>query len=110
MTYYQTEKGKENILKANKKYRKTEKGREMVSNANKKYFQSEKGKEARKRSNLQPRNIERRKLWEQSEEGKEKRRAIRARYNLKMKIKKVKSKLSFEQNYFLNLLTLLLFF
>jgi len=101
---------RESQKKANKKYFQTEKGRKIKSIANKKYSQSEKGKEARKRSNLQPASIERRRAWEHSEKGKEKRRAIIIRYNLKVKIKKIKSKLTFEQNYFLNLFLLLFFF
>lgn len=107
--YIHTEKGKEKIKESNKKYIQSEKGKKAKSKANKKYFQSEKGKEARKKSNLQPANIERRKIWENSKQGKEKRKIIRNRYILKMKIQKAKSKLSFEQNYFLNLFLLLFF-
>lgn len=107
--YRQTEKGKESLKKSQKKYNQSEKGKEIIKKSQKKYNQSEKGKEARKKSNLQPASIERRKKWENSEQGKEKRRIIRNRYILKMKIQKAKSKLSFEQNYFLNLFLLLFF-
>ena len=104
MTYYQTEKGKENITKAIKKYRASEKGK--GKNTRKEYLASESGKEKLKaymaqdevrKKQREYRNSEEGKAkieaYFASEEGKEARKRAYERYGLKKKIKEKQIKI-----------------
>lgn len=116
--YYSTEKGKEAVLRAVKKYNEKNKEKirayqneylkeynktEKAKESKRKYRNSEIGREKQREHNNKPENIEMRKLWEASEEGKAKRKLIRERYNLKMKIKNAMNKLPFEEKYILDI-------
>ena len=88
MIYYKTEKGKENLLKRVKKYQKTEHGKEKL----KQYRESEKGKEINRKGVTK---------FYKTEHGKELKKEINKRYYIKQKIQKAKSKMDFQELYFL---------